>query len=87
MEARIDIFALGSEAPSSAPWEKESIFSLGSGENLHGYLGGPCRMDVLREATQLMKNLLGEVQAAHSAAQSAVESGSSGNEIFCSIRH
>ncbi len=69
-------------APSSAPWEKGNILSLDSGGNLHGYLGDLCRMAVLGEPTQLMKDLLGEVQAIQGAARSAVKSGITGNKIY-----
>jgi Xaa-Pro aminopeptidase len=79
---RIEIFTLTPEAPSSALREKENILSSDSGENLHDFLGGLCRMAVLGEPTQPMKNLLGEVQAVQSTALSAVETGSSGNEII-----
>jgi len=69
-------------APSDARWEKGNILSLDSGGNLQGYLGDLCRMAVIGKPTQLMKNLLDEIQAVQSAARSAIRAGATGDEIF-----
>ncbi len=70
-------------APStSARWEKGNILSLDSGGNLHGYLGDLCRMAVMDEPTQLMKDLLGEVQAVQAAARTAIRAGAMGGEVM-----
>ncbi|MFP6890111.1 MAG: Xaa-Pro peptidase family protein [Nitrospinota bacterium] len=69
-------------APSKARWEKGNILSLDSGGNLRGYLGDLCRMAVIGEPTQLMKDLLSEVQAVQAAGRSAIRAGATGDEIF-----
>jgi len=69
-------------APSETRWEKGNILSLDSGANKNGYLGDLCRMAVMGTPTELMKDLLAEVQAVQAAARSAVKSGATGNEIF-----
>ena len=68
--------------PSDARWEKGNILSLDSGGNKNGYLGDLCRMAVLGQPTQLMKDLLAEVQAVQAAARTAIKAGATGNEIF-----
>ena len=68
--------------PSDAPWENGYILSLDSGGNKNGYLGDLCRMAVQGKPTQLMKDLLAEVQAIQAAARGAVRPGATGNEIF-----
>ena len=68
--------------PSDAQWEKGNILSLDSGGNKSGYLGDLCRMTVLGQPTQLMTDLLAEVQAVQAAARAAIKAGATGNEIF-----
>ena len=68
--------------PSEAQWEKGNILSLDSGGNKNGYIGDLCRMAVIGQPTQLMKDVLAEVQAVQAAARSAVKAGATGNEIF-----
>lgn len=70
-------------APSKkALWRKGCALSLDSGGNRHGYLGDLARMAVMGQPTQLMKDLLGEVEAIQMAARSAVRPGATGAEIF-----
>lgn len=70
-------------APSaSAKWERGNILSLDSGGNLHGYLGDLCRMAVMGKPTQLMKDLLAEVQAIQAAARTAIRAGTPGGEVM-----
>jgi Xaa-Pro aminopeptidase len=69
-------------APSNARWKKGHALSLDSGGNKNGYIGDLARVAVMGKPTQLMKDLLAEVQAIQGAARSAVKAGASGNEIF-----
>ena len=69
-------------APSEARWEKGNILSIDSGGTKRGYMGDLCRMAVMGNATPLMRDLLGEVQAVQAAARSAVRAGIPGGQVF-----
>jgi Xaa-Pro aminopeptidase len=69
-------------APSDAGWERGHILSLDSGGNRRGYIGDLARMAVMGRATSVMKDLLGEIQAAQAAARGAVRAGAPGKEVF-----
>lgn len=63
-------------------WDKGEIMSLDSGANLDGYLGDLCRMAVMGEPTNLMLDLLGEVQAIQEAPRKVIKAGVTGGELF-----
>lgn len=73
-------------APSDRPWSQGEIMSLDSGANLDGYLGDLCRMAVMGEPTNLMRDVMGEVRAIQAAARSVVRAGVHGREVVDAAR-
>jgi Xaa-Pro aminopeptidase len=69
-------------APSGATWEPGSVLSLDSGGQKEGYLGDLCRMAVLGEPTELMVELLDEIESIQQAARAPMRPGALGLEIY-----
>ncbi|MBO0688121.1 MAG: aminopeptidase P family protein [Candidatus Dormibacteraeota bacterium] len=69
-------------APSDDRWEPGTSISLDSGGKCRGYLGDLARMAVMGEPTQLMRELLAEVDAVQLAARRPIRPGADGTEIF-----
>ncbi len=63
-------------------WNEGDILSLDSGANLEGYLGDLCRMAVMGEPTELMKDLLSQVRAINDAPRKVIRAGITGNDIL-----
>jgi Xaa-Pro aminopeptidase len=68
-------------APSDRPWNKGEIMSLDSGANLDGYLGDLCRMAVMGEPTNLMRDLMAEIRAIQDAPRAVIRAGIKGREV------
>jgi Xaa-Pro aminopeptidase len=63
-------------------WDRGDILSLDSGANLKGYLGDLCRMAVMGEPTQEMKDILAEVRAIQDAPRKVIRPGVTGREMY-----
>jgi len=66
-------------------WNRGEILSLDSGANYDGYLGDLCRMAVIGEPTQLMRDLLSEIRAAQDIPRTIIKAGVTGDEIYASV--
>jgi len=69
-------------APSDQRWEKGDILSLDSGGNYQGYIGDVCRMGILGEPDNQLRDLLAEVDSIQRAAMQAVRAGAPGGGIY-----
>ncbi|MET0455471.1 MAG: Xaa-Pro peptidase family protein [Mycobacterium sp.] len=69
-------------APSSEPWNPNTVLSLDSGGMFHGYIGDLARMAVHNEPTDLMLELMDEIEAVQQAARTVVRAGARGADIF-----
>jgi Xaa-Pro dipeptidase len=79
------LLTLGSShnrAASPQAWHKGEVLSIDSGGNYHGYIGDLCRMAVLGEPDQQLKDLLAEIEAVQQAAFSKVRAGALGAELI-----
>lgn len=79
------LITLGSShnrAVSPQTWRKGEVLSLDSGGNYHGYIGDLCRMAVLGEPDQELKDLLAEVDAVQQAAFSRIRPGTAGGDMI-----
>ena len=63
-------------------WDRGDVLSIDSGANLHGYLGDLCRMAVMGEPTQLMKDILSEIRAIQDAPRKVLKPGATGAEMY-----
>ena len=63
-------------------WDHGEVLSLDSGANHDGYLGDLCRMAVMGEPTQLMRDLLDEVRAIQDAPRAVIKPGVTGREVY-----
>lgn len=73
-------------APSRTRWEEGQTLSLDSGATKQGYIGDLARMAVIGPPSQLMAELLDEVDAVQSAARSAVSAGRPGGGTYSAVR-
>ncbi|HEX4211909.1 MAG TPA: Xaa-Pro peptidase family protein [Candidatus Dormibacteraeota bacterium] len=73
-------------APGDDRWEAGNTISIDSGGNHGGYIGDLARMAVLGEPTQLMKELLAEIDVVQMAARKPIRPGATGAQIFESAR-
>ena len=69
-------------AVSPETWKKGEVLSLDSGGNYHGYIGDLCRMAVLGEPDQELRDLLAEVDAVQHAAFAKIRPGALGKEMI-----
>ncbi len=79
------LLTLGSShnrAASSQAWKRGEVLSIDSGGNYHGYIGDLCRMGVLGEPDQELRDLLDEIEAVQQAAFSKVRAGALGGDVI-----
>ena len=79
------LLTLGSShnrAASSQAWKRGEVLSIDSGGNYHGYIGDLCRMGVLGEPDQELRDLLDEIEAVQQAAFSKVRAGAPGGDLI-----
>jgi len=69
-------------SPSPDSWNKGEVLSLDSGGNYKGYIGDLCRMAVLGEPDQELKDLLAEVDMIQQAARRPIRAGARGGDIY-----
>ena len=69
-------------SPSPDTWNKGEVLSLDSGGNYKGYIGDLCRMAVLGEPDQELKDLLAEVDMIQQAARKPIKAGARGGDIY-----
>lgn len=69
-------------APSSQPMQESDIFSLDSGGRYQGYIGDLCRMGILGQPDDELRELLAEVEAVQQAARTALYPGARGDAAF-----
>lgn len=69
-------------APSDQSWQEGEVLSLDSGAERDGYFGDLVRMAVLGEPTELMDELMDEVEAVQQAARRPIRAGTVGREIY-----
>ncbi|MEI5679828.1 MULTISPECIES: M24 family metallopeptidase [unclassified Mesorhizobium] len=69
-------------AVSPQTWSKGEVLSLDSGGNFHGYIGDLCRMGVMGEPDQELKDLLAEIEAVQQAAFSLCRAGTLGGDMI-----
>jgi Xaa-Pro aminopeptidase len=69
-------------APTDDIWEAGQILSMDSGGNLDGYIGDLCRMAILGEPDQELKDLLAEVRTIQDTTRSAARAGIRGGDVF-----
>lgn len=69
-------------SPSPDTWNKGGILSLDSGGNYKGYIGDLCRMAVLGEPDQELKDLLAEIDMIQQAARKPIRAGARGGDIY-----
>ena len=69
-------------APSSQPMQKGDIFSLDSGGRYQGYIGDLCRMGILGQPDDELRELLAEVESVQQAARTALYPGAQGKAVF-----
>jgi Xaa-Pro aminopeptidase len=72
-------------SPSSDAWNKGEILSLDSGGNYKGYIGDLCRMAVLGEPDQELRDLLAEVDMIQQAARQPIRAGARGGDIYVAV--
>lgn len=63
-------------------WAEGELMSMDSGGNLHGYIGDICRMGVLGEPDQQLRDLLDEVETVQQAAFSKVCAGTAAGDVI-----
>lgn len=73
-------------APSDDRWEPGTTISLDSGGTCRGYMGDLARMAVMGEPSELMRELLAEVDAVQMAARRPIRAGGDGTEIFAAAQ-
>jgi Xaa-Pro aminopeptidase len=78
----ITIGSSHNRAVSAQRWQRGEVLSLDSGGNYHGYIGDLCRMGVLGEPDQELKDILAEIEAVQQAAFSRCSPGTSGGEMI-----
>jgi len=69
-------------SPSPAQWNEGDVLSLDSGGNYKGYIGDLCRMAILGEPDQELKDLLAEVDTIQQAARRPIKAGARGGDIY-----
>ena len=69
-------------SPSPDAWNKGEVLSLDSGGNYKGYIGDLCRMAVLGEPDQELKDLLAEIDMIQQAARKPIKAGARGGDIY-----
>jgi len=69
-------------AVSPETWRQGEVLSLDSGGNYQGYIGDLCRMAVLGEPDQELRDLLAEIEAVQQAAFSAIRPGARGGDFI-----
>lgn len=69
-------------APSSQQLQEGDIFSLDSGGRYQGYIGDLCRMGILGQPDDELRELLAEVESVQQAARTALYPGALGNAVF-----
>ncbi|HSO46521.1 MAG TPA: M24 family metallopeptidase, partial [Rhizobiaceae bacterium] len=62
--------------------KRGEVLSIDSGGNYHGYIGDLCRMGVLGEPDNELKELLAEIDAIQHAAFSKVRAGALGGDMI-----
>ncbi|MEP9398718.1 Xaa-Pro peptidase family protein [Mesorhizobium sp. KR2-14] len=78
----ITIGASHNRAVSPQTWNKGEVLSLDSGGNFHGYIGDLCRMGVMGEPDQELKDLLAEIDAVQQAAFWHCRPGALGGDMI-----
>lgn len=78
----ITIGASHNRAVSPQAWNKGEVLSLDSGGNFHGYIGDLCRMGVMGEPDQELKDLLAEIDAVQQAAFAHCRPGTKGGDMI-----
>jgi Xaa-Pro aminopeptidase len=79
------LLTLGSShnrAASPQAWAAGEVLSIDSGGNYHGYIGDLCRMAVLGEPDQELRDLLAEIEAVQQAAFSRIRAGTLGGDMI-----
>jgi Xaa-Pro aminopeptidase len=69
-------------APSDQRLQAGDTISLDSGGNYHGYIGDLCRMGILGEPDQELKDLLGFIEEVQQAARKPIAHGARGGDIY-----
>jgi Xaa-Pro aminopeptidase len=69
-------------SPSPARWNAGEVLSLDSGGNYKGYIGDLCRMAILGDPDQELKDLLAEVDMIQQAARQPIKAGARGGDIY-----
>lgn len=69
-------------APSDEVWREGEIASLDSGGNSKGYVGDLCRMAILGEPDQELRDMLSEIEEIQQAARKPIRAGAIGQEIY-----
>jgi Xaa-Pro aminopeptidase len=72
-------------APSEQRLAVGDIISLDSGGNYKGYIGDLCRMAVLGEPDQELRDLLAEVDMIQQAARQPIRAGARGGDIYVAV--
>jgi Xaa-Pro aminopeptidase len=75
-----------SRAPSRRTWDNETALSLDSGGTKKGYIGDLARMAVFGTPSDLMIELLEEVDCIQMAARRAATAGARGGDIYDAVR-
>ncbi|MEP9374355.1 Xaa-Pro peptidase family protein [Mesorhizobium sp. KR1-2] len=78
----IAIGASHNRAISPQSWNKGEVLSLDSGGNFHGYIGDLCRMGVMGEPDQELKDLLAQIDAVQQAAFAHCRPGTKGGDMI-----
>jgi Xaa-Pro dipeptidase len=78
----ITIGASHNRAVSPETWNKGEVLSLDSGGNYRGYIGDLCRMGVMGEPDEELKDLLAEIEAVQQAAFSLCRAGTLGGDMI-----
>jgi Xaa-Pro dipeptidase len=79
------LLTLGSShnrAASAQAWKRGEVLSIDSGGNYHGYIGDLCRMGVLGQPDQELRDLLAEIDAVQQVAFSKVRAGALGGDVI-----
>lgn len=69
-------------SPSDQAIRNGDIMSLDSGGNYHGYIGDVCRMGILGEPDNELRDLLGFVDEIQQRARQPIKAGALGGEIY-----
>lgn len=69
-------------APSEEVWRPNTVLSLDSGGMFHGYIGDLARMAVHNQPTDLMVELMDDIEEVQQAARTVVRAGARAADIF-----